>query len=37
MTGQEEDMKRKRILLMAREKQGIVNYCLERRELTPLT
>jgi hypothetical protein len=34
---QEEDMKHKRILLTAREKQGIVNYCLERRELTPLT
>jgi hypothetical protein len=34
---QEEDMKRKRILLTAREKQGIVNYSLERRELTPLT
>jgi hypothetical protein len=38
MAEQEEDMKRKRILLTAaREKQGIVNYCLERRELTPLT
>jgi hypothetical protein len=37
MAEQEEDMKRKRILLAAREKQGIVNYCLERRELTPLT
>jgi hypothetical protein len=34
---QEEDMKCKRIQLTAREKQGIVNYCLERRELTPLT
>jgi hypothetical protein len=30
-------MKCKRILLTAREKQGIVNYCLERRELTLLT
>jgi hypothetical protein len=37
MAEQEEDMKRKRILLTAREKQGIVNYYLERRELTPLT
>jgi hypothetical protein len=38
MADQEEDMKCKRILLTAREKQGIVNYyCLERRELTPLT
>jgi hypothetical protein len=34
---QEEDMKFKRILLTAREKQGVVNYCLERRELTLLT
>jgi hypothetical protein len=33
---EEEDMKYKRILLTAREKQAIVNYCLERRELTPL-
>jgi hypothetical protein len=30
---EQEDMKCKRILLTAREKQGIVNYCLERREL----
>jgi hypothetical protein len=37
MVEQEEDMKRKRILLTARAKHGIVNYCLERRELTPLT
>jgi hypothetical protein len=37
MTEQEKDMKHKRILLMAREKHGIVNYCLERKELTPLT
>jgi hypothetical protein len=37
MAEQEEDMKCKRILLTAREKQGIVHYCLERRELTPLT
>jgi hypothetical protein len=37
MGEQEEDMKRKTILLTAREKQGVVNYCLERRELTPLT
>jgi hypothetical protein len=36
MTEQEEDMKRKRILT-AREKRGIINYCVERRELTPLT
>jgi hypothetical protein len=35
MAEQEEDMKRKRILLTAREKQGIVNYRLERKELTP--
>jgi hypothetical protein len=35
MAEQEEDQKRKRIL--AREKHGIVNYCLQRRELTPLT
>jgi hypothetical protein len=34
---QEEDMKRNRNLLTVREKQRIVNYCLERRELTPLT
>jgi hypothetical protein len=33
----EEDMKPKRTLLTAREKHGIVNYCLQRRELTPLT
>jgi hypothetical protein len=37
MAEQEEDMKRKKILLTARGKQGIVNYCLERRELTPFT
>jgi hypothetical protein len=37
MTEQEKDMKHKRILLMAREKHGIVNYCLEKKELTPLT
>jgi hypothetical protein len=37
MAEQEEDMKCKRILLTAREKHGIVSYCLERRELTPLT
>jgi hypothetical protein len=38
MTEQDEDMKRKRILLTATEKHGIVNnYCLERRELTLLT
>jgi hypothetical protein len=38
MADKEEDMKCKRILLTARKKQGIVNYyCLERRELTPLT
>jgi hypothetical protein len=37
MAGLEEDMKPKRILLKAREKHGIVNYCLQRRELTPLT
>jgi hypothetical protein len=37
MAEQEENMKRKRILLTAREKHGIVNYCLQRRELTPLT
>jgi hypothetical protein len=36
MTEHGEDMKRKRILLTARENRGIVNYCLERRELTPL-
>jgi hypothetical protein len=37
VAAQEEDiMKCKRILLTAREKQGIVNYCLERGELTPL-
>jgi hypothetical protein len=33
----EEDMKPKRILLTAKEKHGIVNNCLQRRELTPLT
>jgi hypothetical protein len=33
----EREMKRKRILLMAREKHGTVNYCFQRRELTPLT
>jgi hypothetical protein len=40
MAEQEGDMKCKRIVLTVREKQGIVNYnyyCLERRELTPLT
>jgi hypothetical protein len=37
MAEQEEDMKRKRILLRAREKYGIANHCLQRRELTPLT
>jgi hypothetical protein len=37
MGEQEEDMKRKTILLIAREKQGIVNYCLEKKELTLLT
>jgi hypothetical protein len=37
MAEQEEDMKRKRRLSTAREKHGIVNYCLQRRELTPLT
>jgi hypothetical protein len=38
MAEQEGDMKCKRILLTVREEQGIVNYyCLERRELTPLT
>jgi hypothetical protein len=36
MAEQEEDMKCKRIPLTAREKQGIVNYCLERREFIPL-
>jgi hypothetical protein len=36
MAEQEEDMRYKTILLTAREKQGIVNYCLERREFTPL-
>jgi hypothetical protein len=35
MAEQEEDMKCKRKLLISREKQGIVNYCLEKRELTP--
>jgi hypothetical protein len=30
MAKQKEDIKCKRILLTAREKQGIVNYCLER-------
>jgi hypothetical protein len=34
---QKKDMKSKRILLKATEKHGIVHYCLERRELTPLT
>jgi ERCC4-type nuclease len=29
MAEQEKDMNRKRILLTAREKQGIVNYCWE--------
>jgi hypothetical protein len=33
MAEQEEDMKCKRILLTAREKKGIVNYCFVRREL----
>jgi hypothetical protein len=37
MAEPEEDMKRKKILLTARGKQCIFNYCLERRELTPLT
>jgi hypothetical protein len=37
MAEQDEDMKRKGILLTATEKHGNVNYCLERRELTPLT
>jgi hypothetical protein len=37
MAEQEGDMECKKILLTVREKQGIVNYCLERRELTPLT
>jgi hypothetical protein len=36
MAEQDEDMKRKRILLTAREKQGIVNLCLERRNITKL-
>jgi hypothetical protein len=36
VAAQEEDMKCKRIILTAREKQGIVIYCLEREELTPL-
>jgi hypothetical protein len=36
VAAQEEDMECKRILLTAREKQNIVNYCLERGELTPL-
>jgi hypothetical protein len=36
MAAQEEDIKCKRILLTAREKQGIVNYCFERGESTPL-
>jgi hypothetical protein len=36
MAAQEEDIKCKIILLTAREKQGIVNYFLERGELTPL-
>jgi hypothetical protein len=26
-----------RVLLTVREKHGIVNYCFQRRELTPLT
>jgi nicotinamide riboside transporter PnuC len=30
VAAQEEDMECKRILLTAREKQNIVNYCLER-------
>jgi hypothetical protein len=30
---EQEDMKRKRILLTAREKHGIGNYCFQRREL----
>jgi hypothetical protein len=37
MAERQEDMKRKRILLTAREKHGIVNYCLQWRKLTPLT
>jgi hypothetical protein len=37
MAEQEEDMKRNRILLTSKEKYDIVNYCLERRELTPLS
>jgi hypothetical protein len=36
VAAQEEVMECKRILLTAREKQNIVNYCLERGELTPL-
>jgi hypothetical protein len=36
VAAQEEDMECKRILLTAREKQNIVNYCLERGELIPL-
>jgi Rad3-related DNA helicase len=36
VAAQEEDMECKRILLTAREKHNIVNYCLERGELTPL-
>jgi hypothetical protein len=36
VAAQEEDMKCKRILLTAREKQAVVYYCLERGELTPL-
>jgi hypothetical protein len=37
MAEHEEDMKRKRILLTSKEKYDIVNYYLERRELTPLS
>jgi hypothetical protein len=37
MTEQEKDMKHKRIQLTTREEHGIVNYCFERKELTPLT
>jgi hypothetical protein len=36
MTEQEKDMKHKRILLTAREKHGIVNYCLERKEFNSI-
>jgi hypothetical protein len=35
MAEQEEDMKRKRILLTGQREAGY--HCLERRELTPLT